>query len=220
MKTLRYILAALALVTISIGATGCGFGAILGKAIPQNTAAAYPGLAGQTVGILVWADRGISIDWGSIQLDLANSVQARLTSSQAEEMKGTNWPYPPASYVKFMRDHPGLDSAPITEIAPKFGLGRLIYIEVQNFRTRSSSELELFRGEATMSLKIVEINGDAARVAYTEDNIKAVFPTFAPPDGLPTLGDNKTYLGTVDEMALQIANRLVTHETEPERGQH
>ena len=60
----------------------------------------------------------------------------KLLKSQAPEVKGTTWPYPPASYVKYMRDHPALENAPIAEIAPKFGIGRMIYIEVQNFRTR------------------------------------------------------------------------------------
>jgi hypothetical protein len=204
---------------LALATAGCGLGSVLGKAIPQNTAAVYSGLSGQSAGILVWADSGIMIDWGTIQIDLANSVQDKLTKSKADELKGTTWPYPPASYVKYMRDHPLLQSSPITEIAPKFGVSRMIYIEVQNFRTRSSSEVELFRGDATMSLKIIEIDkSGATRVAYSEDNIKAIYPTFAPPDGLPSLGDNKTYLGTVDEMSRQIVNRLITHESEPERG--
>lgn len=216
---MRHTLIGLLLLWLAVTCTGCGLGSVLGKAIPQNTAATYGGLAGQSAGIMVWADRGIAIDWGSIQLDLANSIHDKLSKSKADELKGTTWPYPPASYVKYMRDHPGLESAPISEVAPKFGVGRMIYIEVQNFRTRSSSEVELFRGEATMSLKIIETDkSGAAKVAYNEDNIKAVYPTFAPPDGLPSLGDNKTYLGTVDEMAKQIVNRLVTHESEPEKG--
>lgn len=207
------------LLLMMLSASGCGLGSVLAKGIPQNTKAQYSGLAGQTVGILVWADRGIMIDWGTISLDLANSLQDKLTSSKAEEVKGTNWPYPPASYVKYMRDHPQLESAPITELAPKFGVSRMIYVEVQNFRTRSSSELELFRGEAMMSLKVIEIDpSGAARTAYSEDNIKAVFPIWAPVDGVPSIGDNKTYNGTVDEMATQVAYRLTTHETEPERG--
>lgn len=199
--------------------SSCGLASIAGKAFPQNTQAMYTGLSGHTVGILVWADRGIMIDWGTIQLDLANSVQDKLVKSKSDELKGASWPYPPASYVKFMRDHPGTESAPIAEIAPKFGVSRLIYIEVQNFRTRSQREMELFRGEATMSLKIIEIDpSGAARTAFNEDNIKAVFPSWAPPDGVPNLGDNKTYVETVKVMATEIANRLITHETEPERG--
>ncbi|CAN5463572.1 hypothetical protein BH09PLA1_BH09PLA1_31300 [soil metagenome] len=199
--------------------SSCGLASIAGNAFPQNTKAMYSGMVGQSVGILVWADRGIMIDWGTIQLDLANSVQNKLIASKAPETKGMTWPYPPASYVKYMRDHPGLESAPITEIAPQFGVSRLIYIEVQNFRTRSTSELELFRGEATMSLKIIEVDAaGATKTAFSEDNIKAVFPSFAPPDGLPNLGDNKTYLGTVDVMATEIAHRLATYESEPARG--
>jgi hypothetical protein len=204
---------------LALASAGCGLGSVIGKGLPQNTSARYSGLAAQSVGILVWADRGILIDWGTIQLDLANSVQQKLTGSKAGEVKGTTWPYPPASYVKYMRDHPLLETAPITEVAPKFGVSRMIYIEVQNFRTRSSSELELFRGEATVSLKVIEIdNSGATKTAFSEDNIQAVFPTWAPADGVPSIGDNKTYNGTVDEMAKQIANRLTTHESEPERG--
>jgi hypothetical protein len=208
------------LLLIAIAASGCGLASVIGKGLPQNTAAQYSGLANQSVGILVWADRGIMIDWGTVSLDLANSVQQKLTAAKAEEVKGTTWPYPPASYVKYMRDHPQLDGTPITEIAPKFGVSRMIYIEVQNFRTRSSLELELFRGEATMSLKVIEIDpSGATRTGYSEDNIKAVFPIWAPVDGVPSIGDNKTYIGTIDEMSTKIVQRLTTHETEPTRGQ-
>jgi hypothetical protein len=219
MKNLRNILGFSILLFIAATCSSCGLASIAGKAFEGNTNAMYAGLKGQSVGILVWADRGIMIDWGTIQLDLANSVQNKLVSSKAGEAKGMSWPYPPASYVKYMRDHPGLESAPISEVAPKFGVSRVIYIEVQNFRTRSQRELELFRGEATMSLKIIEVDSSGGtKVGFTEDNIKAVFPPSVPPDGLPNIGDNKTYIGTVEAMATEIVKRLVTHENEPARG--
>ena len=210
----------LCVLLLALSTTGCGIGSVIGKAIPQYTGATYSGLAGQPVGVLVWADRGIMMDWNSIGLDLANNVQAQISMTKAPEVKDTTWPYPPASYVKYMRDHPGLESAPVTDIATKFaGITRLIYVEVQNFRTRSQSEIELFRGEATLSVKVVEIDDAGnAIVAFSEDNIKAVYPDYAPPDGVPTLGDNKTYLGTVEEMAMQVARRLMTHETPQGRG--
>jgi hypothetical protein len=218
-RKLFFILHPSSFILLLFCCSSCQLASVLGKAIPQNTHAMYSGLRGQSVGILVWADRGIMIDWGTIQLDLANSVQDKLIKSKADEVKGASWPYPPASYVKFMRDHPGIESAPISEVAPRFGVSRVIYIEVQNFRTRSQREVELFRGEATMSLKIIEIDSAGhPKTAFAEDNIKAVFPTWAPPDGVPSLGDNKTYNGTVDAMATEIANRLITHETEEARG--
>lgn len=219
MKNLINIFRFVILVAIGTTCSSCGLASVAGRAFEPNVKAMYSGLVGQSVGILVWADRGIMIDWGTIQLDLANSVEQVLVESKAEETKGMTWPFPPASYVKFMRDHPGLESAPITEIAPKFGVSRVIYIEVQNFRTRSQRELELFRGEATMSLKIIEIDpSGVARTAFAEDSIKAIFPDWSPVDGVPSIGDNKTYVGTVEAMATQIANRLMTHEPPPNRG--
>src|SRR5687768_16156493 len=38
----------------------------------------YTGLQDQTVGVMVWADRGIRIDWPKLQLDLANAIQNKL----------------------------------------------------------------------------------------------------------------------------------------------
>ncbi|MBC8106882.1 MAG: hypothetical protein H7Z14_09860 [Anaerolineae bacterium] len=221
MRRLFFILhpSAFILLLVATCCSSCGLASVVGKGFEPNVKAMYSGLAGQSVGVLVWADRGIMIDWGTIQLDLANSVQSQLVASKTDETKGMTSPYPPASYVKFMRDHPGLESAPITEIAPKFGVSRVIYIEVQNFRTRSQRELELFRGEATMSLKIIEVDpSGGTRTAFTEDNIKAVFPDWAPPDGVPSIGDNKTYVGTKEAMATEIVNRLLAHESAPARG--
>ena len=62
---MRNSLVRLVLLLLATTASGCGLGSVIGKGIPQNTAAMYPGLAGQSVGVLVWADRGIMIDWGT-----------------------------------------------------------------------------------------------------------------------------------------------------------
>jgi len=98
--------------------SACQLIGIAANALPQTVKAKYIGLKGQSVGIIVWSDRGIMIDWNSLQLDLANSMEAKLRESKADEVKGTQWPFPAASYVRWLRDHPGSDSSPITDIAP------------------------------------------------------------------------------------------------------
>jgi hypothetical protein len=196
-----------------ISLPGCMLLGVAANAIPQNVQAKYSGLKGQSVGIVVWCDRGIMIDWNALQLDLANNIETKLKSAGTDEVKGIQWPYPPASYVRWLRDHPGSDSWPITEIAPRLGITRLIYVEVHEFHTRSVRELELFRGEATAALKIIETTpGGSAHVAYSEDGIHAVFPRKVPPDGLPNIGDAKTYAGTVDFLATEVVKSLITHE--------
>jgi hypothetical protein len=115
--------------------------------------------------------------------------------------------------VRWLRDHPGSESWPITDIAPRLGITRLIYVEVHDFRTRSARELELFRGEATASMQIIETTpGGSARVAYSEDNIHAIYPRRVPQDGLPNIGDSKTYTGEVDALSTEIVKSLITHE--------
>jgi len=180
--------------------------------------AKYAGLQGQTVGVMVWADHGILIDWDPIRLDLANAIQEGLLQrSKADEMKGTTFPWKPASIIRYQRDHPATESLPVTQVAPSLQVTRLIYVEVQQFRTRPTT-IELFRGDATISLKVIEVNpnGGTAHVAYTEDNIHVTFPHNAPQDGEPNLGDYKTYVGTVAALSNEVVNRLTTHEEERE----
>src|SRR4051812_44379784 len=95
-----------------ITCSGCAALGLAASVVPQNVKARYPGLQGQSVGIMVWADRGVAIDWNSVQLDLATAVQANLPPANKEKPKGFPWPSPPASYVRWFRDHPGTESLP------------------------------------------------------------------------------------------------------------
>ena len=82
--------------------TGCVIAGAIAHAIPETNHAAYTGLAGQTVGVMVWADRGVLINFNSVQLDLGNDIQNKLLhSGQAPEMKGTSFPWQPASIVRY-----------------------------------------------------------------------------------------------------------------------
>ena len=75
--------------------------------------------AGQSVGVMVWADRGVKIDWPGVQVMLATLVQDKLAKSGAEEVKGSTYPVLAESIVRYQRDHPGIEAVPITETAPK-----------------------------------------------------------------------------------------------------
>lgn len=156
-------------------ASGCSFLGVAANAVPQYVKAKYPGLQNQSVGVMVWADRGVLIDWESIQLDLANAVQNKLQETKAEEMKGVTYPWKPASIVRYQRDHPGIEALPVEDVAPRLpNITRLIYIEVQGFRTRSETAMELFRGHGVISMRVIEVDQvtGKGKVAFTEENIK------------------------------------------------
>jgi hypothetical protein len=200
---------------------GC---AVLGFAASQLPAPTIPAryvLADQTVGVMVWAERGILLDWSSrIQQDLARSVQRKLAESaetgKVDELKGTTFPVKPESIVKFQRDHPEIEDAPIAQVAPRLGVSRLIYVELEDFGTRPDGGVDLFRGQAEATVKVIEVDAatGTAKLAYEENGVKASFPPQAPPEGMPSIGDYKTYIGTVDALATQISLRFVPHKEE------
>lgn len=186
-------------------------------AIPKYEHPSYTGLTEQSVGVMVWADRGIRTDWPSIQLDLANMVQDDLQRSGADEVKGTSWPVQAASIVRYQRDHPEVEGMPITDVAPRLGVSRLIYIEVESFATRSEESLQMYRGSAAVTLQVIEIApGGQAKAAYQEADIRAIYPPKSTPEGVLNASDPLIYRGIVGAMATEVVNHLTTHEVEGE----
>lgn len=204
----------LASVAILSFLAGCSAFGVIASKFPQNTPPSYKGLAGHTVGVMVWADRSVQIDWNSVQVDLAGAVQQYLKVSDAEEVKGVTYPVRPSSIVRYQLDHPGTELTDITETAPKLGVQRLIYIELGSLTTRAASSVELFRGSATANLRVVEIEGDHARVAYEEHDIKVVFPKHTTSDGTVNGDDTKMYRGVINMLATEIGDRVITHPSE------
>jgi hypothetical protein len=201
---------------------GCGALGVVANALPKPPIKpVYTGLADQRIAVMVWADRAVRIDWPGISLDVATGVQNRLASPKdakgqpkkvAKELTGATFPYVPASVVRFQREHPETEGMPITEVAPRLGVSRLIYVEIESFQTRSDSAVELYRGTIVGTLRVVEMDDKgAARVAYEENDVRVDFPRKAQSEGIPDLGDAKTYAGTVSTFAQAVVNRFVEH---------
>ena len=202
-------------------ASGCQAIGVISQALPPPTVIPqYKGFAGQSVGVMVWADRGMRIEWEFIQLNLANVIHTNLTQAanpqaKVKEFKGTTFPVLPRSIIRFQQDHPETDGQPIADIAPRLGVSRLIYVEIEEFSTRPDGGVELFRGDATATLHIVEIAPDGtAKVVYEENDVRATFPPGAPKEGRPTIGDTRTYQGLVQTLGAEIAKRFVPHAEE------
>ena len=194
--------------------SGCAALGLAANALPRYQKPTYIGMTGQSIGVMVWADQGVLIDWPTIQLDLANGIQKKLSESKAEELEGTTYPVKPASIVRYQRDHPGIELASINEVAPKFGVSRLIYIEIEDFRTRPELSMEMFRGSMLATIKVIEIENGQAKTGYEENGVRVLFPKKANEVGEPRIGDYRTYLGTLDECSTGVLNRFVKHDVE------
>lgn len=205
----------LILVTL-LPAGGCTLvGAVAAKTLPNDEPPKYVGLQGQTVAVMVWADRAVRVDWNKIQLDTAAAIQSNLQAG-GKELQGVQFPLQPAAVVRFQKDRPYIETAPVTEFAPELGVTRLIYVELERFSTRSDFSAQMFRGTAIATLKVVEVDPatQQARVAYEENGITAGFPEKGREEGEVSGNDQAFYVGTIRALATEIAKKFVTHEAE------
>ena len=195
------------LLLLMLTLSGCAAIGVAANAMPAPMRRPeYTGMTNQTIGVMVWADRGIQIDWPSLQVDLANGIQKKLEAQvKAKELLGAKYPVQPASIVRYQRDHPEIEAMQITEVAPKFGVSRLIYIELDDFATRSDMSVELFRGQAKGNVRVLEIENGKAKVAWEKPDVYVAYPKKAPKEGIPSAGDARMYTGTIDAYSTTIA---------------
>jgi hypothetical protein len=189
---------------------------------PETIHPKYTNLVNQTVGVMVWADRGTRIEFPMLRLDLANAIDHKLKEQTLDEkgkpkaktLLGVTYPVQPASIVRYQEDHPEAEALTITDVAPALGVSRLIYVEMEDFATRSDQAVELFRGHAKATVRILEIVDGKANVAYTWENIEVTFPPKVPQEGIPNVGDGRIYAGTVDAFATEIARLFFPYQVE------
>jgi len=217
---------------IFLTAAGCNIlgpvGGVIGQAIPVMVAAEYSGLANQRVAIMVWAEPGIRTDFPYLQLDLAAGLQEKLkkvqTDDKPKELVGAQFPVRADTMALYQEDTPQLEAMPITDLALKFNadaksqkVDRLIYVEISDFSTRSEASLELYKGNITGSVRVIELNDSKAKVAYTsQEDIHATYPKDSPKEGMPEGSDAKIYQGTLDAFTTELSHRLYTYEKEPD----
>jgi hypothetical protein len=205
-----------ALVVTCVVAGGCDL--IGGAAVlMRNTdkAALYKGLPGQSVAVMVWVDRGPSLDFPDLQAEIASSIQSQIIDAKAKELKDTHF-INPLSVIRFQNDHPEVQGSPIQEVAARLGVSRVIYLEVQKFETHAPESIALYRGDILASLSVVEVNWTpaaqpATKVAYQESGIRSVYPKMKPEGVEAEDGGEAVRHQTVRQFAGEIAERFFAH---------
>ncbi len=182
---------------------------------PEHT---YTGLMRQKCAIMVWTDLRIRAEYGQIQLDLARLLQNQLATQSAPEAdrddkkkaKPTAEFVDAASVVRFQREHPEIDGAPVVDVAPRLGASRVIYVEIEDFSAQSPTSIMILKGTARVTLRILEVTDRKAKVVFEESGIKASFPPHAPEGVIPSdkVNARTIYEGTLKVLADRIAARF------------
>jgi hypothetical protein len=189
------------------------------RATPKYEAAAYKGLSKQSVAVMVWPDRGVQMDHPYVQGDVAAGIQKKLIDVQGSdkpaELQDAKFPFRTDAILAYQEEHPETQTQPLTEMAAKLNVSRLIYVEVTDFSTRSPISEELYLGTMVGNVKVVEIDDKgSAKTVYEKNEIKVAFPKDSPKEGMPSGTDAKIYQGTLDMFTTQVAQLMYTHEVD------
>ena len=207
------------LAALLIAPAGCAVLGVAASALPSPPIKPRVVLANNSVGVMVWADRAIRVSWPTLQRDVGARIQYNLKTAQDDkdhkEMLNVTFPYPAESFVRWQRDHPGFDAAPITDIAPRLHVQRLIYVEFDAFDTRSPNSVALYRGSAQATLKVYAVPAGATVASELyQEKISVTYPKASTEDGRPDSSDAAMYNGTFGLLADEIAKRFVEHPAE------
>ena len=205
---------------VMAGVAGCNVFGVLARAAPPPTInAAYKGLMGQKVGVMVWSDRAMAIDWPTLQLDLARGINSRLDMAakqkdRPKDLEGTTFVMP-ESVIRFQRDHPETETQAITDVVPRMDITRLIYIEVEQFSTQPGESSELLRGSISANLKVIEVNAAGhGKIAFQKDGIKINYPEKASPEGVTGLSPLTVYEKTIEMFSIEVVHQFVPYQAE------
>jgi len=186
---------------------------------PQNRyvekpSAVYEGLKGHKSAVMVWADWRTRTEYNQIQVDTAKQLTEKLEKNPKKDSKKSEAPamqfVNPASVVRYQREHPEVMSMPIAEVAPKLGAQRVIYVEVEEFAAHAPDAIMLLRGHAKVTLRVLEVAGDKATVAFEEAGITANYPPESPEGVVPTdkVNVRTIYEGTLNLLTDKLAARF------------
>ena len=197
--------------------SGCALFAVMAAKQNVRVKPTYVRLNDQTVAFMVWADRPMRIEHGALQLDIAQGLDTKFKTEQAHgasELKGTKFPRErgPEAILAYQRNYPGMSDS-ILDVAPRLGVNRLIYVEVNDFELHPEEVPELFKGFLRANVQVIEVVNGKATIAHNEE-VKVTFPEKGPEVGTPNSSEAIIYRGTVDLFTTEVARKFVTYEME------
>jgi hypothetical protein len=223
-----------ALAVLAIGclccASGCNVIGALAQAMPNPPiTAAYSGLKDQTVGVMVWVDHGASIDYPTLQTEVAKDLTAKLSElttppnkkdKAMPELAGVQY-LNPLSIIKFQENHPELEGLPPKDVATRLGVTRVIYVEITDFQLHSPDVPDIFKGSVAANLQVLEVTpgpNKVASIAYSDPNIDVNYPKSTSGVPFEDATANKIYQKTVDQFTTELSFKFFKHNEEDEKA--
>jgi hypothetical protein len=171
------VLAAGALVAVSMGSAGCIAGAVgaLGQQIERgkklDVPAAYDGLENRSVAVIVNADYATLVEHPSVVGQITANVAVRI----ARSVKGASV-LPPGQVLDWQYRTPQWRALAYGEIAKELGVDRLVYIDLYEYRLNPVGNSYIWDGVSGGNMGVVESDGLAPDEFAFTTNVIVRFP--------------------------------------------
>jgi len=141
----------------------------------ERVKAEYTQLKGKRVAIVIAGLPAIDFEDPYARMDLA-LASAELIRQEVKEVQFVEQ----EKIERFQQENLDWISMPMREIGSKFGVDRILYIELMQFTTVEPESINLVRGRVWSQVSIYEIDSPQPNVPVYETEIQVVYPEQGP----------------------------------------
>lgn len=170
------LLGALVMAAVPLG--GCWVGTMAGmmaesykRTSDRPVEAEYRGLEGKTFAVVIAADRVIQADSPSLVPQLTNVISERLRAEA-----GASGYVPGPIVLQLQYQNPRWEAMTYSELAQEFGVDRLIYIDLYEFRLFERGNSYLWDGQMAGVVGMVEADGSFPDEFAFSREVSVAFP--------------------------------------------
>lgn len=163
---------------IIVALQGCAAGVLVGGMIEsyretstRPVPSEYDGLADKSFAVFIAADRLIQSNHPQAVARLTTLITQRLV-----ENANAAGVVPPAVILEYQYNHPSWVAMTYDELAEHFGVDRLIYIDLYEFRLHEPGNAYLWGGVAAASVGVVEADGPLGDEFMYSKAVQVRFP--------------------------------------------
>ena len=141
----------------------------------EKVKAEYTNLEDKRVAIIIAGLPAIDFEDPYARMDLA-LASAELIKQQVKEVQFVEQ----EKIERFQQENLDWISMPMREIGHKFGVDRILYIELMQFTTVEPESVNLVRGRVWSQVSIYEVDSPQPNVPVYETEIQVVYPEHGP----------------------------------------
>jgi hypothetical protein len=171
-----------------------------GKEPTKEVPAEFPYLQGKKVCVLVWADPETLFEYPWVQLEISEHI----VQAMKAHVEGISF-VPNRKVVDLQRSEPDWERADPATLGARFGVDRVLMIELMQYTTREPESPHLYRGRVAASVKVYDTDYPQSAPVF-----KTTVETVYPPDSVGQWGsdDRSIRKATMEAFAADVAGKF------------